>query len=100
MKKLITGLTLFLSVTGLADQSLFDDTIASLDKANLECRYETTETTLGWMANTSSCKMIVTFNCVDSEGVVKASVIKTHRAQHEAGYLAVKEIIQIETKFK
>jgi len=52
------------------------------------------------MANTSSCKMIVTFNCVDSEGVVKASVIKTHRAQHEAGYLAVKEIIQIETKFK
>tara|TARA_Y100000780_G_scaffold231707_1_gene258245 strand:- start:454 stop:708 length:255 start_codon:yes stop_codon:yes gene_type:complete len=84
----------------LADQSLFDDTIASLAKANLECAYETTETTLGCMANTGSCKMITTFNCMDSEGVVKASVIKTHRAQHEGSYLAAKEIIKIETKFK
>lgn len=98
MKKLLIGLTLLSSLSAFASQDLFDDTVSSLNKANLECSYEKTDTSLGCLTNSNSCKMITTFNCVDSKGVKKAKVIKTQRAQHEGSYLTAKDIISVETK--
>ncbi len=97
MKTLLIGLTLLGSLSALANQSLFDDTITSLTKANLECNYDKTDTTLGCLTNSASCKMITTFSCVDEDGVKKAEIIKTQKAQHEGSYLTAKEVIKVET---
>ena len=39
------------------------------------------------------------YECVDDEGVTKATVVKTERAKHEGNYLVAKEVLKVETTF-
>ena len=99
MKGLLLGMFLLGSFSVIGSEKILDNTLITLINSGLECSNQGVDTSLGCIGNTSSCTMETTFECVDDEGVTKATVVETERAKHEGNYLVAKEVLKVETTF-